>query len=180
MIFQKSKAILVAACLMVSCAAFAQKAAPVKDPYALGQKAYSQQDFKSAAKLFKEAAQKGIPAAQHELAAMHINGQGVPMNYAEAMRLYLLAADAGYAASQNGLGVMFSKEFGVPSDPILAYALYNLASANGLGITAEVNRDVAARKLTPGELLIGQNLSQEMFSSGKVSGVVKRFSKTKK
>lgn len=172
--------ILAALGLTIASPSYSQATEDSNNYYAKGKQAYAQKNFKTAAKFFKEGSIKGNADAQHALAAMYINGEGVPMNYAEAMRLYLLAADAGSAASQIGLGVMFSKEFGVSRNPVLEYALYNLAHANGFGLRAEVNRDSAERTLTQEEVFRAQALSQEMLSSGNVSSVVKQFSETNK
>ena len=51
------------------------------------------------------------PIAQFNLAVMHQNGWGVPMDEAEAIRLYTLAADAGEGAAMVAVGRYYAMDF---------------------------------------------------------------------
>jgi TPR repeat protein len=59
-------------------------------------------------KWFRKAADQGFAPAQILLAAMYINGQGVPKkNYAEAVKWVRLAADQSNPQAQAALGFMY-------------------------------------------------------------------------
>ena len=54
--------------------------------------------------------------AQYTLAEMHLLGQGVPQDCAEARRWYEKAAAQGHAGAQCDLGEMFADGLCVPQD----------------------------------------------------------------
>ena len=54
--------------------------------------------------------------AQYTLAEMHLLGQGVPQDCAEARRWYEKATAQGHAGAQCGLGEMFADGLCVPQD----------------------------------------------------------------
>ena len=52
------------------------------------------------------AADQGSAAGQNGLALRYDNGEGVPLDDAQAIRLYRLAAEQGYAVAQYQSGLM--------------------------------------------------------------------------
>lgn len=92
------------------------------------EKAYARKNFLQAAALFRKAAAQGDAAAQFNLGAMYVKGQGMPQNYPEAAARFLQSATQGYALAQNSLGVRYEKGQGVPQNSLRAAALYREAA----------------------------------------------------
>ena len=65
--------------------------------------------YTEAAKWIEQAAEKGHPKAQFQLAQMHIYGQGVPKDFAKAAQLYRLSANQNHKKAQYQLGVLYKK-----------------------------------------------------------------------
>ncbi len=76
-------------------------------------------------------AQAGDPEALNALANLHVNGQGVPQDDAEAIRLYTAAAAAGHAAASFNLGMMTEMGRGTVQDPRAAFRHYLKAAEAG-------------------------------------------------
>ena len=104
----------------------AQEAAsePMEDPKTItekGRRCYNARDFAEAAKLFRQAADKGHAVAQYYLGLMHEDGNGFPADYSEAVKWYHKAAEQNHAEAQYhlgqcyraGLGVTHSEEKGI-------------------------------------------------------------------
>jgi uncharacterized protein len=64
-------------------------AGPIEDADAATKKG----DYATALKLLRPLAERGDPAAQTNLGAMYLGGQGVPQDYATALTWYRKAAD---------------------------------------------------------------------------------------
>jgi TPR repeat protein len=118
------------------------------------------QDYKEAARWFRLAAEQGHASAQFNLGFMYDNGQGEPQDYKEAVKWDRLAAEQGNEAAQNNLGRMYPEGLGVPRDYIQAHMWFNLAGVNN-DATAIENRDMVARKMTPGQIAEAQRLARE-------------------
>ncbi|MBF0629044.1 MAG: sel1 repeat family protein [Magnetococcales bacterium] len=86
-------------------------------------------------------AEWGDAKAQHNLAAMHLEGLELPLDYDAALHWHRLSAEQGYAPAQHDLGTMYLEGLGVAPDPVIA-AQWFLAAArqndpkaqNNLGI----------------------------------------------
>jgi hypothetical protein len=65
-------------------------------------------DYARAPKLYKIAADQGLPQAQYFYAKALKDGRGIPQNRFTAYIWYAIAADAGYAAAGAGLGELES------------------------------------------------------------------------
>ena len=87
-------------------------------------------DYAIAAKLYQQAADKGQPKAQNNLARCYMNGTGVARDDVKGVEWYRKAAIQGEAMSQLNLGLMYAQGRGVPRDLIQAYAWVDLAAAN--------------------------------------------------
>ena len=77
-------------------------------------------------------AEQGDAAAQFNLGAMNLRGEGSPPGLVEARRLFRLAAEQGHAAAQFNLGAMNLKGEGGPVDLVEGLRQIRLAHKNGL------------------------------------------------
>lgn len=73
-------------------------------------------NYREAAIWYWRAAQAGLPAAMNNLAALHVDGKGVPVDFRVARLWYQRASDAGNALSQYNLALMYGRGQGVPRD----------------------------------------------------------------
>ena len=74
------------------------------------------QDYKTAAKWYRLAAEQGDVTAQFNLGVMSVKGVGVPQDHKAAVKWYRLAAEQGDARAQVELGAMYDRGDGVPQD----------------------------------------------------------------
>jgi uncharacterized protein len=118
------------------------------------------QDYAEALKWYRKAVDQGNVGAQINLGNMYANGQGVPQDYAEAVKWYRKAADQGGATAQFNLGLMYGKGQGVPQNHTEAYLWFSLSAAQGVE-KASNNRDLAARSLTPAQLIRAQERASQ-------------------
>jgi len=79
----------------------------------------------------KALADKGLAAAQYNLALKYDFGKGVPENDAEAVKWYRKAADQGYVKAQYNLGSMYANGEGVPENDAEAVKWYRKAADQG-------------------------------------------------
>ena len=93
-----------------------------------GVKAYEEGDYATALLLFRQLADKGYAAAQHDLGVMYANRVGVPQNYQEAAQWFHRAAAQGHARAQHALGIMYKKGEGVPQDAEAAVSWWRRAA----------------------------------------------------
>ena len=66
-----------------------------------------EQDYTTAVKWWKRAAQQGDVYAQYNLGQMYEEGKGVAQNYSEATKWYQHSAEQGYVDAQVMLGMMY-------------------------------------------------------------------------
>ncbi len=95
-------------------------------------------------------AEWGDPKAQHDLAALYLEGREVEQNFAEALKWHTLAAEQGMPLSQHDLATMYLEGLGVIPDPEMAYAWFLKAALqndgkaqNNLGILYATGQGVA-------------------------------------
>jgi localization factor PodJL len=79
----------------------------------------------------RQAAAKGDPRAQFEVAARFAEGKGVPQDFAQAATWYQRAATQGLAAAQYRLGALYERGLGVTADPARARVWYGRAAEQG-------------------------------------------------
>lgn len=84
----------------------------------------------------EQAAQKGIPGAQHDLALMYETGDGLPKDLAQALFWYGKAAQSGFADSQYNLALLYHEGRGTARDYGKARFWYEKAAAQGLAHAA--------------------------------------------
>jgi uncharacterized protein len=71
--------------------------------------AYQRGDFAGARAAFERLARDGVPAADYNLAVMHLRGERPDANPREALRLMARAADAGFVTAMVGLGELHER-----------------------------------------------------------------------
>lgn len=94
----------------------------------------SSPDWSAAAIWLRRAASQAHPVAiraQAVLAAILLEGLGVPRDEQEAARLFSLAAEQGHVEAQYMLGHLYKRGIGVKKDNEKALAFYLLASESG-------------------------------------------------
>lgn len=92
-----------------------------------------------------EKAEAGDSAAQHYLAWMYANGEGVPKSREESTKWIRKAAEQGKAETQYMLGEAYANGYGVPKDDAEAVRWFRKAAAQGY--------EKAQAKLESAELL---------------------------
>ncbi|MSU59233.1 MAG: sel1 repeat family protein [Pedosphaera sp.] len=97
-----------------------------------GGDAWRRGDFKESMKLLKPLAEDGHPIAQHRVAVMHVLGQGVPKDAAEAIKWFGKAAEQGQGESQHSLGLRYLWGDGVEKNSETAAAWFNAAANQGI------------------------------------------------
>jgi len=90
--------------------------AAVAGPFEDAVTAYDNGDYATAIRLLRPLADQGLAEAQHDLAIMYFEGQGVSRDYAEAMKWFRLAAAQGNAQAQYNVGLMYARGQGVAPD----------------------------------------------------------------
>jgi hypothetical protein len=106
-------------------------------------------------------ARRGDAPAQLILGTMHLRGQGVPVNPAEAARWYRRAAEQGHTVAQTELGVMYAAGIGVRQDYGLAHMWLNLAASAPVGgRRAADKRDLIERSMLPVEITKARNRAE--------------------
>jgi len=96
-----------------------------------GMKAYENKDFNTAFSEFKKAAEQGNARSQSMLAAMYYDGEGTPVNKAEAFKWYKKAAEQGEAEAQHNLAIMYYSGEGTPVNKAEAFKWYKKAAEQG-------------------------------------------------
>lgn len=71
--------------------------------------AYARGDFATARAAFERLSREGVPAADYNLAVMHLRGERRDASTAEAVRLMERAAGAGFVTAMVGLGELYER-----------------------------------------------------------------------
>ena len=108
-------------------------------------------DPKQAVYWLRQAAEKGHPAAEFELARLYSSGEGVGRDQEQAERWISAAAAQGYPPAFKALGERFAAGRGVQGDEKRAYFWLTLAFLHG-DKTVEKLRASAAAKLSPADV----------------------------
>jgi TPR repeat protein len=119
------------------------------------------QDYKTAVKWYRLAAEKGDADAQTNLGTMYDNGRGVPEDNKTAVKWYRLAVEQGNANAQFNLGNAYGRGHGVIQDNVYAHMWLNIAASFGESKSASKNRDIVAKRMTPSQLEKAQDLARE-------------------
>lgn len=89
--------------------------------------AYDRADYKTALKVWLQAAEAGDAKAQNNVAEIFERGLGGEPNYAAALVWYNKAAAQGSTQAQFNLGTMYEQGLGVPTDQLKALNWYRQA-----------------------------------------------------
>lgn len=132
---------------LTQAAAVLEKSAKQDNPfgeYLLGEVKLEQQDFPTAAKWLRKAAEQGLPQAQQELGALLEKGQGVKEDKYEAYVWLLLSYNAGHSSAATDLSML---------EGDLGSTLLEKAKSQARDMESSVSRAVVARGCTgwPGE-----------------------------
>src|SRR5689334_23261570 len=84
-------------------------------------------DYTQSVKWYWLAVEHGNTGASNNLAAMYLNGLGVPADVPQAMKLYRLAASGGNSYAMVSLGDLAQKGIGGPKDEAEAARWYQRA-----------------------------------------------------
>ena len=122
--------------------------------------AYKRDDYANAFSLCGPIAEQGGAREQSYVGYMYETGKGVERDVAAAAIWFRKAAEQGIADAQFNLGVMYDNGRGVPQDYVQAHKWYNLAAVSG-DADAVKNRDLAAAKMTPAQIVEAQKLATE-------------------
>jgi uncharacterized protein len=89
--------------------------------------AYDRADYKSALRVWLDAAQAGDAEAQNNVGEIYERGLKDTPNYEAAVIWYQKAADQGNSRAQFNLGTLYEQGLGVPQDKVRALDLYRKA-----------------------------------------------------
>jgi uncharacterized protein len=89
--------------------------------------AYDRADYKSALRVWMDAASAGDPEAMANVGEIYERGLGGTPNYEAAAIWYRKAADKGLSRAQFNLGTLYEQGLGVDKDPLQALNLYRQA-----------------------------------------------------
>ena len=95
-------------------------------------------DIDEAQRLYRKAADQGLPGAEYNLGVMFDNGNGVPRDSEEALRWYNKAAEQGYSLAQYNLGNLYLNGNGVARDGVEALKWLHKAADQGF-VPAQYN-----------------------------------------
>src|SRR5262249_42938129 len=93
------------------------------------------------------------------------NGQGVPLDYAEAVKWSRLAADQGFSTAQYYLGIAYGNGQGVPKDLVQSYKWFEVAAAHGYKDAIQ-GRQAAAGRMNTAKIAEAQTLAREWKPTG--------------
>jgi TPR repeat protein len=94
-------------------------------------------DLGRARRLYRAAADAGLPRGMFAMGRVHQEGIGVPQDYALARAWYSKAASLGSPEAMNALGDLYLHGFGVPKDQAKAIRWYRRARDAGSRIAAD-------------------------------------------
>jgi uncharacterized protein len=97
------------AALLFALAASASSAAHADPRLDAALAAYQRGDFAAARLAFERLARGGVPAADYNLAVMHLRGERPDASPREALRLMVRAAEAGFVTAMVGLGELHER-----------------------------------------------------------------------
>ncbi len=117
------------------------------------------QDYKEAARLIREAAEKELPRAQFILGVMYARGQGLTRDYSEAAAWWRKAANAGNVDAQYELGIAYAQSRGVPRDDAESVKWFRRATE---GYRKAADKGDAGAQTTLGNIYAkGQGVTQD-------------------
>jgi len=129
-------------------------------PLEEAQTAYDSGDYAAAFLLWRPLAEQGSADAQFKLADMHMFGEGMPADAAQAVKWYLLSADQDFPNAQFALGFMYMNAIGVGKDYVQAVKWFRLCERHaGFAYFAGKNADLITGKMTPAQITEAEKLA---------------------
>lgn len=126
------------------------------------------QDYKTAAKWYLIAAEKGHAKAQNNIGLMYLEGSGVSKDDKIGAFYIHLAAEQGLASAQTTLSALYLRGQGVIQDDVAAYMWSNIAASSGNTVAVK-NRETAKQRLTRFHLGSAQRLSRECIEKNYIN-----------
>ena len=130
-----------------------------EDQFYRGVKAYKQQEYTLARRLWLPLARAGDAEAQFFLGLIYDNGYGVARDAAVAANWYRKAARGGHQQAQHNLAVAYAEGDGVIPNPRKAIALWRQAARQG-SVDAQYNLGVV---YALGKYGVGQDLREAQW-----------------
>jgi TPR repeat protein len=127
------------------------------------------ENYDTAAKYLRSAAEAGYLPAQYQLARMYQSGSGVPQDYEEAAKWYRSAAEADsdvYFFHKRDARGPLGKLYVEMGDYVSAHMWFNLATMVG-DPWAREERDEIAKRMTPAQIAEAQKLAREWVAKHK-------------
>lgn len=119
-------------------------------PFEDGDAAFLRGEYEIALRLWRPLAESGDAKAQHLVARLYANGQGVTRDRTEALKWYRKAAEQGDAEAQFDLSVIYDDGLGIPRDFTEAVKWYRRAADQGqalamsnLGVMYQLGQGIA-------------------------------------
>ena len=119
------------------------------------------QDYKTALKWYKKAAEKGSEEAQYSLGVMYENGQGVGVDLDESIKWFQLSAEQDAEDAQFALGLIFYKK----KEYINSYKWLKIANKNEHKQAKEV-LDLLTKNMSKKEIDQAENLADILIKNG--------------
>ena len=116
-------------------------------------------DAKQAVYWYRQAAEKGHPQAQFNLALLYAHGEGVKRDEEQAARWVSASASQGYAPALTEFGERYTTGRGVKQDDKRAYFWLTLAFLHG-DRSVERQRSAEAAKMPPAEVAAQDHAAQ--------------------
>lgn len=135
----------------------------------LARASYAAGDVPEAARLYRDAADRGDLRAMYSLARMIESGDGLPRDPPAALALYERAAAAGHADSATNLARALLRGEGTAPDPARARRLLEQAAAQGSGAAT---RNLGLLALKEGDPAAALALFREAVTLGEIQSFV--------
>lgn len=87
--------------------------------------------YRAAIHWYRKAAMRGHREASYNLGVLYLNGQGVPVDRAQASRWFTAAAERGMPEAHYQLGRMYYEGRGIPRDPLKERDHYRKSAEGG-------------------------------------------------
>ena len=126
--------ILASFVFLLGVAASAQAAgdsARAREALRKGDEASQREDYKTALRWYRQAAESGNAEAQDNVGFFYLTGMGVKQDAAEGARWLRKAAAQGNEVAERNLGLMYVQGLGVPSDREEGIRWLRKAAAHG-------------------------------------------------
>ena len=128
-----------------------------------GLKAFDQNEYKMAAKLWLSAASSGQPRAQNGLGVIYRDGLGMPRNIEEAIYWFYKSAENGYAYGMYNLAIVLIGKGDSSTNNIEAYKWLYLATALNFDEQANHRLYILANRMSKLEIKEASIRAQQWF-----------------